>query len=197
MRPGDGMNERSGSSAITRHSMAWPCGVSRRCGSSASFSPRAEWEKPVVAIGEITGVQPRVAVLIGEGANRVFAGGRMKVAGAADLWLDLRVAPERAKDGRRTVRVGLGARSAGAMTAPSLREFRTVLSEPINEEQWRAVGEAAAYRVAADLATTRVARPTLRIEPTLQAWPAVAPSGAFAAEAEPLGLRLEERIAPR
>jgi outer membrane protein TolC len=164
----------------------------------ASFSPRGELEKPVVAIGEISGVQPGVAALIGEGANRVFAGGRMKVAGGgADLWLDLRVAPERAKDGRRTVRVGIGARSAGAMTTPALREFRTVLSEPINEEQWRAVGEAAAYRVAADLATTRIARPALRIEPTLHAWPAVAPAGASAAEAEPLGLRLEERIAPR
>jgi outer membrane protein TolC len=168
----------------------------------ASFSPRAESEKPVVAIGEISGVQAGVAALIGEGANRVFAGANKKVAnGAADLWLDLRVEPQRAKDGRRTVRVGIGARGAGALTPPALREFRTVLSEPINEEQWRAIGEAAAYRVAADLAATRITRPVLRIDPTLQARPPAStppsPAGASAPAAEPLDLRLEERIAPR
>jgi hypothetical protein len=147
-------------------------------------------------------VQAGVAALIGEGANRVFAGANKKVAnGAADLWLDLRVEPQRAKDGRRTVRVGIGARGAGALTPPALREFRTVLSEPINEEQWRAIGEAAAYRVAADLAATRITRPVLRIDPTLQARPPAStppsPAGASAPAAEPLDLRLEERIAPR
>ena len=161
-----------------------------------SFGPRAELEKPVVAVGEISGVPAKVAKLVGEGANRVLAGGRMKGAEeAADLWLDLRIEPQRAKDGQRTVRVGIGARRSGGLSAPAIREFKTVLSEPIDSEQWRAVGEAAAYRVAADLATTRITRPALRIEPTLQARepaPAAAP-----VPAEPLGLRLEERIAPR
>jgi outer membrane protein TolC len=164
----------------------------------ASFSPRAEAERPVVAIAGVSGVQPRVAALVSEGANRVLAGGQMKAAGGgADLWLDLRVEPARAKDGRRTVRVGVGARQTGALTAPPLREFRTVLSEPVDDEQWRAVGAGAAYRVAADLATTRIARPALRIEPDLHAHGAVPPAAAPASEGEPLGLRLEERIAPR
>lgn len=160
-----------------------------------SFGPRTEVDKPVVAVGEISGVPPRVARLVGEGASQVLAGGSMKsTQEGADLWLDLRVEPERAKDGQRTVRVRIGARRAGGLSGPAVREFRTVLSEPIDNQQWRAVGEAAAYRVAADLATTRITRPALRIEPTLQARPALPPD---AAQPDPLGLRLEERIAPR
>jgi outer membrane protein TolC len=164
----------------------------------ASFGPRAETEKPVVALGQITGVQPKIAALVGEGANRVLTGGRMKSAdGAADLWLDLRVTLERAKEGRRTVRVEIGSRRADGMAAPAIREFKTTLSEPVDGEQWRTLGEGAAYRVAADLATTRITRPSLRIEPTLHARPSAAQAAVPAPPPEPLGLRLEERMAPR
>jgi outer membrane protein TolC len=163
----------------------------------ASFSPRAEAEKPVVAIGQVSGVRPRAALLVGEGAGRVLSANSMKATdGAADLWLDLRLHLERAQDGQRTVRIDIGARRTGALTAPAVRSFKTVLSEPIDDEQWRALGEGAAYRIAADLAATRITRPALRIEPTLQARPP-APVAAPPAAADPLDLRLEERIAPR
>lgn len=163
----------------------------------ASFGMRAEAEKPRVALGEISGVPPRIAALVGEGASRALAGGDMKAAdGAADLWLHLLVEPARAKDGRRTVRVDIAARRASGLTAQR-REFRTVLSEPVDDQQWRAVGEGAAYRVAAELANTRITRPALRIEPALQALPPVPAATAPAGNAGPLDLRLEERIAPR
>jgi hypothetical protein len=127
----------------------------------------------------------------------VLDGGGMKSAdGAADLWLDLRLHLERSKEGRRVARVEISARRAGAIAAPAIREFRTTLSDPIDDEQWRTLGEGAAYRVAADLATVRITRPALRIEPALYARPA-APVAAPPAKAEPLGLRLEERMAPR
>jgi hypothetical protein len=167
----------------------------------SSFSPRVETEKPVVAIGEVSGVRPRIAALVGQGANRVLAGGQMKAAsGAADLWLDLRLQVDKVQDGRRTVRVNVGARRSGSLAAPALREFKTTLSEPIDDEQWRTLGEGAAYRVAADLATTRITRPALRIEPALgmqKAAPEAAPASEPATPAEPLDLRLEQRIAPR
>jgi len=165
----------------------------------ASFSPRVDAEKPVVAIGEVSGVRSRAAALVGEGASRVLDGGRMKAAagGGADLWLDLRLQVDRAKDGRRTVRVGIAARRAGAFAAPAMREFKTTLSEPVDDEQWRALGEGAAYRVVADLATTRITRPALRMEATLRGQPPAPPAAAPAAESGPLDLRLEERIAPR
>jgi len=167
-----------------------------------SFSPRAETEKPVVAIGQVSGVRSRVAALVGEGANRVLAGGQMKAAGgAADLLLDLKVHVERVQEGRRTVRVDIGARRTGAFSAPAMREFKTTLSDPVDDEQWRTLGEGAAYRVVADLATTRITRPALRIEPTLgkhqPAVPAAAPASTEPASVEPLDLRLEQRMAPR
>jgi hypothetical protein len=167
-----------------------------------SFSPRVETEKPVVAIGRVSGVRSRVAALVGEGANRVLAVGEMKAAGgAADLLLDLKVHVERVQEGRRTVRVDIGARRTGAFAAPAMREFKTTLSDPVDDEQWRTLGEGAAYRVVADLATTRITRPALRIEPTLgkqqPAAPAAAPAPTEPASVEPLDLRLEQRMAPR
>ena len=90
----------------------------------------------------------------------------------------------------------VGARRTGALVAPALREFRTTLSEPVDDEQWRTLGEGAAYRVTADLANTRITRPALRIEPELGMQKAV-PAATLAAPAEPLDLRLEQRIAPR
>ena len=166
-----------------------------------SFSPRVELEKPVVAIGEISGVRARIATLVGEGANRVLSGGRVKSAGgAADLLLDMRLQVERVQEGRRIVRIEVGARRIGAFSAPVLREFRTTLSDPVDDEQWRTLGEGAAYRVTADLANTRVTRPALRIEPALgmqKAPSTAAPAAASTPRAEPLDLRLEQRIAPR
>jgi hypothetical protein len=94
------------------------------------------------------------------------------------------------------VRVAIAARRTTGFTAPAVREFKTTLSDPVDDEQWRTLGEGAAYRVVADLATTRIARPALRIEPTLGLLQPSAPAAA-PAPTEPLDLRLEQRIAPR
>jgi hypothetical protein len=166
----------------------------------ASFSPRAQPERPVAAVGEIKGVAPRVAKLIAEGAQRVLSAGQDKPAGAAaDVWLDLQVKVERSREGRRAVRVDATTRRAAGIAAPQAREFKSTLSDPVEDEQWRTLGEAAAYRLAGDLATTRITRPVLRLEPALAERTAAAPAtpAASRASAEPLDLRLEERIAPR
>ena len=163
----------------------------------ASFSPRVELEKPIVALGQISGVRPGIASLVGQGANRVLADGRSKVAGGgADVLLDLRLQVDRVQEGRRTVRVMVGARRTGTLVAPALREFRTTLSEPVDDEQWRTLGEGAAYRLTADLANTRITRPTLRIDSEL-GMPKTAPPAARTGPVEPLDLRLDPRIAPR
>ncbi len=166
----------------------------------ASFSPRAEGEKPVVALGRVSGVAPRVAALLGEGANRVLAGGNMKAAsGAADVWLDLSLRVGRSAEGRRTVLVDIGARRPAGSAAVTGREFKTTLSEPIDDEQWRVLGEGVAYRLAAELAATRIARPALRIEQALHMPAGDAPRAAHvqAPPGEPLEMRLDERLAPR
>jgi outer membrane protein TolC len=164
----------------------------------ASFSPRVELEKPVVALGQISGVRPGIASLVGQGANRVLADGRSKLAGGgADVLLDLRLQVDRVQEGRRTVRVLVGARRTGTLVAPALREFKTTLSEPVDDEQWRTLGEGAAYRLTADLANTRITRPALRIESELGMPQAPPSAGARTAPVDPLDLRLDPRIAPR
>jgi outer membrane protein TolC len=163
----------------------------------ASFSPRVELEKPIVALGQISGVRPGIASLVGQGANRVLADGRSKVAGGADVLLDLRLQVDRVQEGRRTVRVMVGARRTGTLAAPALREFKTTLSEPVDDEQWRTLGEGAAYRLTADLANTRITRPALRIEPELGMPKAPPSAGARTAPVDPLDLRLDQRMAPR
>jgi len=164
----------------------------------ASFSPRAELEKPIVALGQISGVRPGIASLVGQGANRVLADGRSKLAGGgADVLLDLRLQVDRVQEGRRTVRVMVGARRTGTLAAPALREFKTTLSEPVDDEQWRTLGEGAAYRLTADLANTRITRPALRIEPELGMPKAPPSAGARTTPVDPLDLRLDQRIAPR
>ena len=127
----------------------------------------------------------------------------MKAAGgAADVWLDLNLKVGRSADGRRTVQVDIGTRRPTGRAAVAAREFKTTLSEPVDDEQWRVLGEGAAYRLAAELAATRVARPALRIEQALHT-PAgegprpVAAPPALPAAGEPLELRLDERLAPR
>jgi outer membrane protein TolC len=165
-----------------------------------SFSPRAEEERLLVAVGEVSGVAPRVAALLGEGANRVLAGGSVKAAdGAADVWMDLRLNLERAAGGRRTVRVDIGARRPMGSAALAAREFKTTLSEPIDDEQWRVLGEGAAYRMVSELASTRITRPVLRMEQALRMPAGDAPGAGTAppADGEPLDLRLDERLAPR
>ncbi len=174
----------------------------------ASFSPRTEGEKPVVALGKISGVAPRVAALFGEGANRVLGESNLKAVGSAaagggaDVWLDMRLKFGRSADGRRTVLVDIGARRPTGSAAAAAREFKTTLSEPVDDEQWRVLGEGAAYRMMSELASTRISRPALRIEGTLQTSPGDAPGPkaappALPAVGEPLDLRLDERLAPR
>jgi outer membrane protein TolC len=163
----------------------------------ASFSPRVELEKPIVTLGQISGVRPGIASLVGQGANRVLADGRSKVAGGADVLLDLRLQVDRVREGRRTVRVMVGARRTGTLAAPALREFKTTLSEPVDDEQWRTLGEGAAYRLTADLANTRITRPALRIEPELGMPKAPPSAGAQTVPVDPLDLRLDQRMAPR
>jgi outer membrane protein TolC len=171
----------------------------------ASFSPRAEDEKPVVALGKVSGLAPRAAELFGEGANRVLAEGNMKavgsaaVGGAADVWLDMRLKLGRSADGRRTVLVDIGARRPTGSTAAAAREFKTTLSEPVDDEQWRVLGEGAAYRMMSELASTRIARPALRIDPTLETPTGAGPRAVVAppTAADPLDLRLDEQLAPR
>lgn len=160
----------------------------------ASFTPRAAAKKPRLAAGAITGIQGKPARLVREGAARVLETASMKASadGAADALLNFAVASEPAVDGRRPVRVTVTVAPAVGAPATLTRQFRTVLSEPVDDEQWRILGEGAVYRAIADLAPSRITRPALRPAEQLDLQrprPAAAPelpAGRLALKMEPL-----------
>jgi hypothetical protein len=72
------------------------------------------------------------------------------------------------KEGRRAVRVVVSLLSAdGTPLGTPVEEFNTTLSEPVDDEQWRVLGEGAAYKVLGNLAPPPARRPSLRFERTL------------------------------
>lgn len=162
-----------------------------------SFSPRAPSAKPSLVVGEVTGAAAKVASLLREGMERVLVSSDMKAAdpSAADARLDVRLLPEPTQEGRKPARITVSAVPRAAAAAVVTRTFRTTLSEPVDDEQWRVLGEGAAYRLIGDLIPGRITRPALRAAQTLRIPPPrkEVPAQAKLAETDsaPLRLRLE------
>ncbi len=135
----------------------------------ATFTERAAAKKLALVPGNVSGAEPRVAALLRQGIDRVLGSAGMKAAdaAAADARLDLQLSVGLAGEGRRAVSIGVSAVPAAAASASLTREFRTTLSEPVDDEQWRVLGEAAAYRVIGDIAPARITRPALRMAQSL------------------------------
>jgi outer membrane protein TolC len=161
----------------------------------ASFTQRAAAKKLVLTAGAVSGAEPKVAALLREGLERVIDGAGMKAGAGAtpDARLDINVVIEAARQGRQPAHITINAVSPAGVTLT--REFNTTLSLPVDAEQWRVLGEGAAYRVIADISPVRITRPSLRTAQSLQ----IPPRGQQAEgrnvfpgrDVEPLGLRLE------
>jgi hypothetical protein len=92
----------------------------------------------------------------------------MTAAGApADVQLQMQLYLDQPSDGRRAARVAIVARP-GPGGATLVREFRTSLSDPVDDEQWRVLGEGAAYRLIGELSAVRIVRPALRAAQSLR-----------------------------
>ena len=140
----------------------------------------------------------------GRALDRVLDDGRLDWSdGGADVRLDLRLQAGCARrKGVRTVRVAVERAAARQLDGdPALREFRTTLSEPVDDEQWRALGEGAAYRVDRRPRATRASRARRCAS---SAWSSRMPRSAAAgrraaplqpARATPLDLRALDRDA--
>ena len=132
--------------------------------------PPALPEAPV-AIGDVRGVPARAAAMLREGATRVLEAAKVRIVevAAAEVRLDLDAALDGPREGRRGARVAvtLVRASRGASASAGTAEFKTTVSEPVDDEQWRALGEGAAYRVLDRLAPLRVRRSSLRLAEAL------------------------------
>jgi hypothetical protein len=126
-----------------------------------NFTPRQQPEPIPVAIGEIIGVPAAAAAEFRLALNRILQLSRLHVVepDQAMLRVSATVAVEPLRNGGRpaTLRVLLIDTRTGAVKFTS--QFRTTLSEPIDEEQWRTLGEGAAYRVAGPIARLQSGRP--------------------------------------
>jgi hypothetical protein len=163
-----------------------------------SFTARAASSKPLLISGSVSGADAKVGALLREGVERVLTGSAMKAASAdvADGRVDIRLQLQPADERRRPVQVTVTAVPRAAAATSFTRAFKTTLSEPIDDEQWRVLGEGAAYRLIVDLTPGRITRPSLRAARSLRfAKPKrrPAPSASALAEVapEPLRLRLE------
>lgn len=168
----------------------------------ASFTERASAWRPALLVGSVTGASREVASYVRQGVERVLESARMKVgaAEAADARLDLTIRTGAAREGRREVQATIRV-IPGRDRHPTLtRQFSTTLSEPIDAEQWRVLGEGAVYRVIADIAPSRITRPALKPAARLQLEPprkrAVARQSAPAAKPV-LASRLDSVLALR
>jgi hypothetical protein len=166
----------------------------------ASFSPRAAAVRPTAAVTEIAGATPRIAALLREGVERVLASTGMAAAGRpADVQLQMQLFIGNPEDGRRAARVAIVARP-GPGGATLLREFRTSLSEPVGDEQWRVLGEGAVYRVLGEISAVRITRPALRAAQSLRGSlkevrrPPANHHAAAAFDGGRLGLRLDPQL---
>jgi outer membrane protein TolC len=162
----------------------------------ASFSPRAVPERTAVAIGEVSGTQNRVAGLVRTGAGTILGLSKVRVVDAAraDIRLNFKISVADPQEGRRSARVAIEFDGGGPGRKPV--EFKTTLSEPVDDEQWRALGEGAVYRALDSLVALPVRRPSLRPSLTLQLPEERAPQVELAdvppgLDGEPFALRVE------
>jgi len=165
----------------------------------ASFTKRPAAAKPRVAVGTVSGAQPRISKLVAQGLKRALDTAGLSAEGEAEAQLDMRISLDAPRDGVRTARVAVSVLPRGSSNATLAREFRTTLSDPVDDEQWRALGEGAVYRLVSDLSAKRVTQASLRMAERL-GYPAQrAPAGSAAAQpaqAAPLPLRLDASIDP-
>ena len=134
----------------------------------AAFTQHAAAKKLALVAGTISGATPKVAALLKEGIDRVIDGAGMKLGetAPADARLDLKLTLDPVQEGRKPAHLTIDAVSPRGATLT--REFKTTLSEPVDDEQWRALGEGAAYRVIAEISLVRITRPALRVAQSLR-----------------------------
>ena len=163
----------------------------------ASFTPRSSVPRPTAAVAQVEGATPRIAILLRQGVERVLsAAGMTATGGPADVQLQLHLYLDQPNEGRRSARVAIVARP-GPGGATLLREFRTSLSDPVDDEQWRVLGEGAAYRVVGEISAVRIVRPALRVAQSLRTSGKAVPPPLLGKSAPPdfdggrLGLRID------
>lgn len=161
-----------------------------------NFTPRQAPAPAPVVIGEIIGVPPAMAGEFRASLARILELSKLNVVDNADarLRVSAAVVMEPLRNGGRPamVRVRLIDVRTGGVQFSS--EFRTTLSEPVDQEQWRTLGEGAAYRVAGPIGRLQSARPPTARRAAVQAPPRAAMAVGIAEDGDVLLLKLDGNL---
>ena len=113
---------------------------------SAHFKRHVDPAPTTVAIEVVKSASGNSAALLREGAQRVLELSKVRIVegDTADVRLELDATLEKADEGKLPARIDIRIVRPGGDRSAS---FRTTMSEPLDDEQWRVLGEGAAYRV--------------------------------------------------
>lgn len=125
-----------------------------------NFSPKAPPVELPVAIGDLDGVPAGQAKEFRGAIARILELSKIKVveSGEGKLTINTSVSLDPPRDGGRPARIKVALVEAGSGSIKFSSEFKTTLSEPVDEEQWRTLGEGAAYRVVGPVARLQSGR---------------------------------------
>ena len=125
-----------------------------------TFPPKpASLDLPVM-IGEIEGVPAAELKEFRAAIVRILELSKIRVAEAGDakLRINSAVLLDPPRDGGRPAHVRVALLDAESGESKFSSEFKTTLSEPVDQPQWRTLGEGAAYRIVGPVARLRTGR---------------------------------------
>ncbi len=153
----------------------------------ANFSPRAPAPELPVVIGDVGGVPEDFSGEFRQSIARIFELSKIRVGSVneARLQVNTTVEIDPPRNGGRQARMQVALMDSRNQSTQFKSEFKTTLSEPVDVEQWKTLGEGAAYRVVGPLGRLQSGRAKLQV-------------GKPPAQAGDLKLlsRIEERIEP-
>jgi hypothetical protein len=125
-----------------------------------NFAPRPGPLDLPVAIGEIEGVPADTVKEFRASIARILELSKVNMAEGdeAKLKVNTSITLEPPRDGGRPARVRVALLDAATGEARFTSEFKTTLSEPVDAQQWRTLGEGAAYRIVGPVARLRTGR---------------------------------------
>ena len=125
-----------------------------------NFAPRPGPLDLPVAIGEIEGVPAGTVKEFRASIARILELSKVSMAEGdeAKLKVNTSIVLEPTRDGGRPARVRVALLDVATGEAKFTSEFKTTLSEPVDAQQWRTLGEGAAYRIVGPVARLRTGR---------------------------------------
>jgi outer membrane protein TolC len=139
---------------------------------SVNFSPKALAPELPVMVGDVIGVPENFSGEFRESIAHIFDLSKIKVGSPADARLQVNTTVEidPPRNGGRQARMEITLLDSRNQSTQFKSEFKTTLSEPVDLEQWKTLGEGAAYRVVGPLGRLQAGRARLQVgKPPAQA----------------------------